>query len=116
MQFITHTIDETGTTLVTISVKDYVPTQFSDLLETIQNIRRHSVSMNISFDMRDAGIISFEQFQSISKLVFDVIEYTKDDNLLRRVEIVGAGFFFKLLYRPVSLAVPRQIRDMIVFV
>jgi ACT domain-containing protein len=116
MKFITHTIDETDTTLATISVKDYVPTQLSDLLDTIQTIRENSVAMVISFDMRGAGIISLEQFQSISKLVFDVIDYTKDDNLLQKVEIIGAGFFFKLLYRPVSIAIPRQIRDMIVFV
>lgn len=116
MDFLTYTIDEVNEAHVTISVKRYTPTQLSDLVDTIQDIRARSTNMTITFNLKDVGLITLEQFQSISKLILDVIEYTKDDALLRRVEIVGAGFLFKWLYRPVSLVIPRQIRDMIVFI
>jgi hypothetical protein len=116
MEYLTYVTDREYNTHVTILVRNYKSTQLSDLLDTIEDIRNKSISMTIQFNLEGVGLIHFELFQSISKLIMDVIDYTKDDNLLRRVEIVGAGFFFKLLYRPVSLAVPRQIRDMIVFV
>jgi hypothetical protein len=116
MEYLTYVIDTEHIARVQISVRNYKPTQLTDLLDTIQDIRDRSTSMTIKFDLTGVGLINFEQFQSISKLIMDVIEYTKNDNLLQRVEIVGAGFIFKWLYKPVSIAIPRQIRDMIVFV
>jgi len=44
-----------------------------------------------------------------------VIDYTKGDGLLRKVYIIGAGFFFRFLYGPLSLLIPREIRDLILF-
>jgi hypothetical protein len=43
------------------------------------------------------------------------VEYTRDDNLLRQIQFVNTGFVFRMLYQPVSLAIPKYFRDMVVF-
>jgi hypothetical protein len=115
MDFMNWTFTDDEQALVTINVARYTPTTIEDLKTTIENIRTQATDLFITFDLSEAGIIGIEEFKSISKLVMDVIDYTKNDRILRRINIVGAGFFFKLLYKPVSLAIPKEIRDMIVF-
>jgi len=51
----------------------------------------------------------------IVKIVGEVVEYTRDDNLLRRIEFAGTGFVFRMFYHPISLAIPKYFRDMVVF-
>jgi hypothetical protein len=74
----------------------------------------------------DYGFVIMDTFQSsgvyklsprgaIVKLVSEVIEYTKDDDLLQRVEFIGSGVMFRLLYEPISLFIPKYFRDMVVF-
>ena len=115
MNFMNWTFTDDDQALVTINVARYTPTTLEDLKTTIENIRTQATELFITFDLSEAGFIGIEEFKSISKLVLDVIDYTKNDRILRRISIVGAGFFFKLLYKPVSLAIPKEIRDMIVF-
>lgn len=100
---------------VCINVVDYTPTPIEKIETIIERIRTQATDLYLKFDLSGKGVVSIDEFKSISKLIQDVIEYTKNDNILRRISIVGAGFFFKLLYKPVSLAIPKEIRDMIVF-
>lgn len=108
-----YTCDETAH--VYFTVRDYTPTMsLDDFSEIIEQIRTRSKHLEIHFDMEGAGPNMMEHFGSMSKLVTEVIDYTKNDGLLRRVEITHTGFIFKLLYRPVSILLPKEIRDLIV--
>jgi hypothetical protein len=103
--------------LVTISVKDY-PEQGVTLEEVkpiIHDIRSKAKDMIITADLTGAGIVSIDRFKMIMTLVQAVVDYTKDDNILRKIQIKGAGFIFRTLYRPISIAIPKFFRDIIVF-
>lgn len=113
------TIDwiEDGTAYVTLSVRDYPQTgsTLEDLMPTIEYIRKESKDMIIRADLEGAGVINIDRFKSIVNLVSEVVEYTKNDNLLRQIQFVRTGFFFRMLYKPFSLAIPKYFRDMVVF-
>ena len=108
---------ENDTAYVTLKVKDYPPngTTLEKLLPIIQQIRTKAKSMIIRADLEGAGIITIDRFKSIVKIVSEVIEYTKDDNLLRQVQFIKTGYVFRMLYAPISLAIPKYFRDMVVF-
>ena len=114
MEFMSWTFTENNANVV-INVARYTPTTLEDLKVTIENIRNQATDLFVVFDLSEAGLIGIEEFKSISKLVLDVIDYTKNDKILRKITIKGAGFFFKLLYKPVSLAIPKEIRDLVFF-
>lgn len=102
---------------VTLSVKDY-PTggvELEVLKPMIHEIRENATDMIIKADLSGAGIVRIERFKMIVKIVGEVVEYTRDDNLLRRIEFVGTGFVFRMFYHPISLAIPKYFRDMVVF-
>jgi glycopeptide antibiotics resistance protein len=109
---------EDGTAYVTLTVRDY-PLEgvtLDKLVPMIEMIRKESKDMIIRADMEGAGIINIDRFKSIVKIVSEVVEYTKDDNLLRQIQFIGTGFFFRMLYKPFSLAIPKYFREMVVFV
>ena len=109
---------EDGTAYVTLTVRDY-PLEgvtLDKLVPMIEMIRAESKDMIIRADLEGTGIISIDRFKSIVKIVSEVVEYTKDDNLLRQIQFVGTGFFFRMLYKPFSLAIPKYFREMVVFV
>jgi hypothetical protein len=102
---------------VTLSVKNY-PTEgveLDELKPIIHEIRENATDMTIRADLSGAGIVRIERFKMIVKIVGEVVEYTREDNLLRRIEFVGTGFVFRMLYHPISLAIPKYFRDMVVF-
>jgi len=109
---------ETGTAYVTLVVRDYPATgvTLEDLVPVIQTVREKSLAMIIKADLRGANIVNIELFKSIFKLVSEVIEYTRDDDLLRQIQFIGTGFVFRMLYGPISLAIPKYFRDMVVFI
>jgi len=113
----TCTWEETRVARVNIPVKDYPDEGLSleDIKPLIENIRLNATDMIIRADLTGMGLIGIERFKQIMVLVQEVIEYTKEDNLLRKIEIIGAGFIFRTLYKPISLALPKYFRDMIVF-
>jgi len=108
---------ETGTAYVTLTVKDYPQegVMLEELVPVIQTIRAKSLDMIIRADLTGAGIVSIDRFKSIVKIVSEVVEYTKDDNLLRQIQFAGTGLVFRMLYGPISLAIPKYFRDMVVF-
>jgi hypothetical protein len=67
-------------------------------------------------DLSGVGLVGIERFKMIVGVCQDVIEYTKDDNILRKIEIQGTGFIFRTLYGPISLAIPKYFREIIVFI
>jgi hypothetical protein len=71
--------------------------------------------MIITADLSGANLVNLDRFKMIMSLVQAVVEYTKDDNILRKIQIKGAGFIFRTLYRPISFAIPKFFRDIIVF-
>lgn len=109
--------DETRHVYVRLIVKDY-PTEgvtLEDLKPIIQEIRAKSDSMAIKVDLYGAGLIGVERIRAIIKLCVDVTEYTREDDILREIQVAGAGFLFKMIYAPISIAIPKYFRDMIVF-
>lgn len=116
MDFMTWTITDDIQAFVSINVSKYTSTTLEELKITIESIRQQANDLYILFDLSDTGFIGIEEFKSISKLVLDVIDYTKNDEILRRISIKGAGFFFKLLYKPISIAIPKEIRELIIFI
>ena len=102
---------------VTLFVKDY-PAEgvtLEDLKPMIQDIRDNAKEMIIKADLVGAGIVNIDRFRLIVKIVREVVDYTRDDNLLRQIQFVNTGFVFRMLYQPVSLAIPKYFRDMVVF-
>ena len=102
---------------VTIMVKDY-PEQgvsLDNLKPLIDDIRSRASDMIICADFTGTGLIGIEKFKSIVSLCQEVIEYTKNDNILRKVELKGTGFIFRALYRPISQVIPKFFRDIVVF-
>lgn len=105
------------TCLVKISVKNYPANGITleDLKPIIHEIREKAKDMVIRADLSGVGLMGIERFKMIVSICQEVIEYTKDDNILRKIEIQGAGFIFKTLYKPISLAIPKFFRDIIIF-
>lgn len=102
---------------VTLVVKDY-PEQgvtLEALKPIIQEIRENASDMIICADLAGAGIVNIDRFRMIVGIVREVVEYTREDNLLKRIEFVNTGFVFRTLYRPISMAIPKYFRDMVVF-
>lgn len=102
---------------VTLYVKDYPVegVELDVLKPIIHEIRENATDMIIRADLTGAGIVRIDRFKMIVKIVVEVVEYTREDNLLRRIEFLGTGFVFRMLYRPISLAIPKYFRDMVVF-
>ena len=117
MDFMKCEWEEARVAHVIIVVKDYPDEGLSleDIKPLVEDIREKATDMVIQADLRGMGLIGIERFKQIMVLVQEVIEYTKEDNLLRKLEIVGAGFIFRTLYKPISLALPKFFRDIIVF-
>jgi hypothetical protein len=109
--------DKNDVTYVLIHVKNFPAEGISleELKPLIKEIREKSTNMIINIDMSKMGLIGIERFNTISCICQEVIEYTKDDNLLRKIEIKGSGFIFRTLYKPLSMALPKFFRDIIVF-
>jgi len=102
---------------VTLVVKDYPEegVTLDELKPMIQDIRENATGMIIKADLTGAGIVNIDRFRLIVKIVREVVDYMRDDNLLRQIQFVNTGFVFRMLYQPVSLAIPKYFRDMVVF-
>lgn len=104
--------------LVTLKVRDYPEegVTLEDLKPIIQEIRSKAKDMIIRADLSGVGLVGIERFKMIVGICQEVVEYTKEDNLLRKIEIQGTGIIFRTLYGPISLAIPKYFRDMIQFI
>jgi hypothetical protein len=110
--------EEVRVARVFIFVKDF-PDEgvlLEDLKPLVHSIREKATDMIIRADLSGVGLVGIERFKQILVLIQEVVEYTKEDNLLRKIEIQSAGFIFRTLYGPISLAVPTYFRDMIQFI
>ena len=99
---------------VTLKVKDYVPTTIEDLEDVIHNLRIQSRSMIIVVDLTGANPFCHEVRQ-ITKLILEVFEETKNDQLLQQIQFKNAGFLVRSFYRPISMMLPSYVREIIVF-
>ena len=111
MDFMTLIWDAEDVAYVIIRVRDFPEEGLTleSLKSIIQEIRENSTGMIITADLKNVGILSIDRFRSIARLVGEVLEYTKDDKLLRKLEIENAGFIFRMICRTLPL------RDLIVF-
>lgn len=117
MDFMKCTWDSDQVAHVTLVVKDYPEegVTLDELKPMIQEIREKSTGMIIKADLAGAGVVSIDRFRLIVRIVKEVVDYTRDDNLLRQIQFVNTGFIFRTLYGPISLAIPKYFRDMVVF-
>ena len=117
MDFIKCIWDSEGVAYVTLVVMDYPEdgVTLDEIKPMIQEIREKSSGMIIKADLVGAGIVSIDRFRLIMKIVKEVVEYTREDNILRQIQFVNTGFIFRTLYGPISLAIPKYFRDMVVF-
>lgn len=117
MDFMKCIWDSDNVAHVTLVVRDYPEegVTLEELKPMIQEIREKSTGMIIKADLAGAGIVSIDRFRLIVKIVREVVEYTRDDNLLRQIQFVNTGFIFRTLYGPISLAIPKYFRDIVVF-
>lgn len=117
MDFMKCIWDSDNVAHVTLFVKDYPNggVSLDELKPFIDKIRERSTSMIIKADLNGASIVNIDRFRLIVSIVREVVEYTREDNLLRQIQFIGAGFVFRTLYRPVSVAIPKYFRDMVVF-
>lgn len=117
MDFMKYDWDSDGLAHVTLIVKDY-PNEgvtLDDLKPMIEEIRQKSTGMIIKADLTGAPLVNIERFKMIVAIVREVVEYTRDDNLLRQIQFIGTGLVFRTLYRPISYAIPKCFRDIVVF-
>lgn len=117
MDFMKCVWDSDGVAHVTLVVRDYpdAGVTLDDLKPIIEEIREKSTGMIIKADLTGAPLVHMERFRLIVSIVREVVEYTREDNLLRQIQFVGTGFVFRTLYRPISFAIPKYFRDMVVF-
>jgi hypothetical protein len=117
MDFIKCEWDAECVAHVSISVKDYPEDGVSleELKPLIEEIRLKSASMIIKANLEGTPLASIERFKLIVKIVKEVVDYTRDDNLLRQIQIYNTGFVFRTLYKPISFAIPKYFRDIVVF-
>jgi len=104
--------DPEGVAQVLLRVRDYKGVTLEALKPIIEEIREKSKAMIITADLRNVGFLGLDRLRSISFLICDLLEYTKDDNLLQKIEIIGAGFIFRMVCRSIS----RELRDLLVFI
>ena len=102
---------------ITLVVKDYPADGvfLEDLKPIIHDIRENATDMIIKADLTGTGLVNIDRFRMIVGIVREVVDYTREDNLLRRIEFLNTGFIFRTLYGPISLAIPKYFRDMVVF-
>ena len=117
MDFMKCSWDNDDVAHVTLFVKDYPEegATLEDLKPMIQDIRDNAKEMIIRADLVGSGIVNIDRFRMIVSIVREVVDYTRDDNLLRQIQFVNTGFIFRALYGPISLAIPKYFRDMVVF-
>lgn len=117
MDFIKYIWDSDGTVYVTLVVRDYPPegVELEALKPIIEEIRQKSTGMIIKADLDGAGLVTIERFRVIVKIVKEVVDYTREDNILKQIQFLNTGFVFRTLYKPLSLAIPKYFRDIVVF-
>jgi hypothetical protein len=117
MDFMKCIWDSDAVAHVTLVVKDYPAggVTLDELKPIIEEIREKSSGMIIKADLAGASIVNIDRFRMIVGIVREVVDYTKDDNLLRQIQFVNTGFVFRTLYGPISYAIPKYFRDNVVF-
>jgi hypothetical protein len=102
---------------VTLIVKDYPVdgVALEDLKPIIEEIREKSSGMIIKADLAGASLVNIDRFRMIVSIVREVVEYTREDNLLRQIQFLNTGFVFRTLYGPISFTIPKYFRDIVVF-
>ncbi len=117
MDFMKCIWDSDGVAHVTLVVRDYPEegVTLEDIKPLIHEIREKSSGMIIKADLVGVPLVSIDRFRLIVKIVKEVVDYTRNDNLLRQIQFVNTGFIFRTLYGPISLAIPKYFRDIVVF-
>lgn len=115
--FLTWALDADLHADVLISVQKFIecqPIRFRDVQDLILEIRTRCKTMVIKVDLAGANVFHLD-VRSLTNLLVDVFEFTRNDMLLRAIEFQNSGFIFRNLYRPISLVIPRHVRDLVVF-
>jgi len=116
-EFLTWTLSGDLHADVIISVQKFIecqPIRIRDVQDLILEIRTRCKTMIIKVDLVGANIFHLD-VRSLTNLLVDVFEFTRNDMLLRAIEFQNSGFIFRNLYRPISLVIPRHVRALVVF-
>ena len=100
---------------VEIKVQNYFPVTIEDLYDIIQDLRIHARDMIITVDLTGVSPWSLEVRQ-VSELILNVFEYTKNDNLLSKIQFKNAGFLVRSFYRPLGTLLPEYVQNIITFI
>ncbi len=114
-EYMSWTWDAELQATVTLVVNNYFPTTIEDLHDIIQELRIKSRSMIIVVDLDGANPFCHEVRQ-ITRLILDVFEYTKNDNLLKQIQFKNSGILVRSFYRPISMMLPGYVREIITFI
>lgn len=117
MDFMKCIWDSDQVAYVTLVVRDY-PAEgvtLDAIKPMIQEIREKSSGMIIKADLTGVPFVSIDRLRLVVKMVKEVVEYTREDKLLRQIQFINTGFIFRTLYGPVSLTIPKCFRDIVVF-
>lgn len=114
MDFMAYEWDDEKIAHVTLIVRKYPEegVTLEDLKPVIEEIRANSTAMFITADLGEVDLLPFDRLGNIAKTVRDVIEYTKDDTLLKQVKILHVGWIFRFL---ANIIAPSHFRHMIIF-
>ena len=118
MDFMTCEWEEARVAKVNIDVKRFPDpaATLDDLKPIVENIRAQATDMTITADFSGMGLVGIKRCASIIHLVQEVIEYTKEDNLLRKIYLKGTGFIFRTVYASIQMTIPKYFRDMVQFI
>ena len=112
--FIDWTWDADLNVYVTIFMRNYKPITFDDIYDILQEFRIKSKTMIMKVDLTGTSPFRLD-LRGVTRLIIDIYENTKNDTILRQIQFIGSGFIFRNAYRPISLVIPKHIKDMIIF-
>jgi hypothetical protein len=100
---------------MTILGKEYIenqPVTFDEIEDIIQDFRVRCRSMVCVIDLAGANLFHLDA-PALLNLIQELHTFTEGEKFLKNIEIVNGGWLFRWLYRPFSLVVSRDIRDII---
>lgn len=114
MDFLKYGWDEEKIAHVSLIVKKYPEkgVTLEELKPSVEDIRANSTAMFITADLVDVDLLPVNRLKQIAATVRDVIEYTKDDTLLKQIKILNVGFIFRFVTKIIA---PSHFRHMIIF-
>lgn len=109
-------IRSTSEALIEISAQEYIknqPVKFEGLIrDVIDEIRGQVELASLDIDLTGVNILHLD-VRSLIHNIREMHEYTKNRGFLKEIRIRRTNFIFRSIYRPISLILPRSVRELI---